>query len=257
MRMRVLSTVKYQYEETVDRAHFQCRLKPAAMQRQVVLSHPLSCEPSGWQLSYDDYWGTRVVDVEISEPHDGFTVSLMSDVNQVDAPPKPLAADFERLEAVGVEDFFWEFLRPTERTRVEPELREQARAARAGSVDPKALVESLAAEMEPGARADDRTHALIGMLRGAGLPARFVTGYRVPLADFDPGQSKAGEFASWVDYWDGAWHGFDPELGTATGDQHVIVGWGRDRSDCPPLRGIYRGAEEATCTREVSFTRLA
>ena len=50
-----------------------------------------------------------------------------------------------------------------------------------------------------------------------------------------------GESHAWVEWWSGAFRGFDPTNRKEVGDRHVIVGRGRDYTDVPPLRGVYDG----------------
>ena len=48
---------------------------------------------------------------------------------------------------------------------------------------------------------------------------------------------------AWVDCLlpDSRWHGFDPTNNLLTNDYYVKVHTGRDYSDVPPVRGVYRG----------------
>jgi transglutaminase-like putative cysteine protease len=66
-----------------------------------------------------------------------------------------------------------------------------------------------------------------------------------------------GESHAWVEYWAGAWTGYDPTNRIRTGPRHVVVGRGRDYGDVLPHKGIYHGAPGSALTVTVSFTRLA
>ncbi|MDO5494462.1 MAG: transglutaminase family protein [bacterium] len=255
MRLRIHSTLTYTYTEPV-RSRVQVRLAPAATARQLVLAHPLSVEPGGFSLTYDDYWSTRVTEIEVAEEHTRFSVSMLSDVNVTGGPFRPLAADFGRVEAAGVEDSFYEFLRPGALTTPGEETRELAVELRSAATSPAELVDSLSKELPSQGSDDELTHLAIGALRSVGVPSRFVSGYRAPFWDFEQGTATAGVITSWLDYWDGAWHGWDPTALQAVGERHVIIGWGRERTDCPPLRGIYTGGGEAEYGSEVLVTRL-
>jgi transglutaminase-like putative cysteine protease len=37
------------------------------------------------------------------------------------------------------------------------------------------------------------------------------------------------------------WVGFDPTNNLLTGERHICVAIGRDRSDVPPTRGVFKG----------------
>ncbi|WP_068400174.1 transglutaminase-like domain-containing protein, partial [Kribbia dieselivorans] len=228
--------------------------------RQLVLAHPLAVDPSGFALTYDDYWGTRVTELEVREAHTRFTTSLLSDVNVTAGPFRRLAADFTHLDAPSVADSFCEFLLPGDPTPVTAADHQRATAARAAAGTPTHLVETLSGTLANAAAGeaatDEVTHRVIAALRSVGVPARFVSGYRAP-DDAEPGSPTPAVITSWLDYWDGAWHGWDPSLGQPVGLRHVIIGWGRDRSDCPTLRAIYSGDAQAECHTEVVVTRLA
>ncbi len=87
----------------------------------------------------------------------------------------------------------------------------------------------------------DISHITVGALRSVGVPARYVSGYLHPVDDADIGDVVEGESHAWVEWWSGAFRGFDPTNRKEVGDRHVIVGRGRDYRDVPPLRGVYDG----------------
>lgn len=257
MRLRIAATLTYRYAEEANQAYVQARLTPAATARQMVLSHPLSFEPTGWQLAYDEYWGTRVVEVEVADPHRRFSVSVLSDVNLTGLGTAARAKDFSRLDSPGLADSFAEFLQSAPLTTLTGEQARRALDVREAAATPAELVERLTRELASDVKGDERTHRVIAALRVVGVPARFISGYRAPMGDFEPGAAAEGSLTSWLDYWDGAWQGWDPEAVRRIGDRHVIIGWGRDRSDAPPVRGIYAGTHEAECSVEVQVTRLS
>ncbi|GAB2790561.1 transglutaminase family protein [Halomonas shantousis] len=95
----------------------------------------------------------------------------------------------------------------------------------------------------------DFAHLAIGCLRSMGLAARYVSGYLETLPP--PGQPRlVGADAShaWVAVflpgW--GWLEFDPTNGSLPGEQHIVVAWGRDYADVPPLTGVMSGGGEHT-----------
>src|SRR4029077_8620489 len=86
----------------------------------------------------------------------------------------------------------------------------------------------------------DFTHLFLALLRGAGWPARYVSGYLGPAGDATviEGQSHA-----WVEVCgsDGRWVGIDPTQGQHTGPQHLRLAVGRDYGDVAPHRGLFYG----------------
>ena len=81
----------------------------------------------------------------------------------------------------------------------------------------------------------DFAHLFLGACRGIGLPARYVSGYI----------HQTGEVAThaWCQVWGGrgGWVNVDPTHGTFPGNGHVKIALGRDYSDVPPNRGVWKG----------------
>jgi transglutaminase-like putative cysteine protease len=89
----------------------------------------------------------------------------------------------------------------------------------------------------------DITHVTIGLLRAMGIPARYVSGYLYPETEPVIDDVVEGQSHAWVEYFSGSWTGIDPTNGLRETERHIIVGYGRDYDDVPPLKGIYQGPE--------------
>lgn len=91
----------------------------------------------------------------------------------------------------------------------------------------------------------DFAHLNIGLLRLAGIPTRYVSGYVAPSPSSDPNKPPA-ELAShaWIEVLlpGAGWTGFDPTYRSRTIAQHISVAAGRDYSDVPPIRGTYKSS---------------
>lgn len=103
----------------------------------------------------------------------------------------------------------------------------------------------------------DMAHVTVALLRAAGLPARYVSGYLHADPEAEPGQTIAGQSHAWAEYWAGSWLACDPTSGAAVAERHVVVARGRDYADVPPHKGIYHGAPGSTLGVTVEVTRLA
>lgn len=86
----------------------------------------------------------------------------------------------------------------------------------------------------------DFAHLFLGGCRGIGLPARYVSGYV-----FQPGEVATH---AWCQVWLGnaGWIDFDPTRGIFPGNDYVMIGIGRDYSDVPPNRGVWKGHADET-----------
>ncbi len=84
----------------------------------------------------------------------------------------------------------------------------------------------------------DHAHILIAAARGAGIPARYVTGYLVT----GMGASSTAAHA-WAEVLvpDLGWVGFDPANNTCPTDNYVRVAAGIDAAGVTPIRGSRRG----------------
>jgi transglutaminase-like putative cysteine protease len=103
----------------------------------------------------------------------------------------------------------------------------------------------------------DIAHVTVALLRAAGLPARYVSGYLHSDPAAEPGQTAVGESHAWVEYWAGSWRALDPTSGASVRERHVVVARGRDYADIPPLKGSYHGAPTSALDVTVEVTRLA
>jgi transglutaminase-like putative cysteine protease len=90
----------------------------------------------------------------------------------------------------------------------------------------------------------DFAHLTIGVLRLAGIPSRYVSGYLAPASDDNVESVGAQASHAWLEaQLPGAgWTGFDPTNGCQVDQRHIRVAVGRDYSDVPPMRGVYRSS---------------
>ena len=83
---------------------------------------------------------------------------------------------------------------------------------------------------------------MIAGLRGLGIPAGYVSGFLRTIPP--PGKTRLeGRDAmhAWVNVWcgrDAGWQEFDPTNDMRAGNDHIVVGYGRDYSDVAPIVGV-------------------
>jgi transglutaminase-like putative cysteine protease len=89
----------------------------------------------------------------------------------------------------------------------------------------------------------DFAHVMIALVRRLGIPCRYVSGYLFQQPD-GSAQSVDGATHAWAEAWFPGleWVGFDPTHNTTTGEGHIRVAIGRDYSDVPPTRGVFKGS---------------
>ncbi len=103
----------------------------------------------------------------------------------------------------------------------------------------------------------DFAHVTCAVLRAAGVPARYVSGYFAPDA-LRVGDEDRVDGHAWVEAGvEGqGWWAVDPTNEQAAAERHVKVGHGRDYADVPPVRGVYRGGQGRQMEVDVRIRRL-
>lgn len=88
----------------------------------------------------------------------------------------------------------------------------------------------------------DFAHVMIAGLRDLGLPASYVSGFLRTLPP--PGKPRlegVDATHAWVAVWCGeadGWIGLDPTNAVVAGEDHIVLGIGRDYADVAPLDGV-------------------
>jgi transglutaminase-like putative cysteine protease len=256
----------------------EARMLPAHSGDQFVLSTNLEISPSAIQHSYLDYWGTRVSTFEVLTPHTELSVTATSlvEVRPSEAPAHDMTWN-ELDELADTSVHFVEHLRSTRLTAPHDEVVTMASDARAAGATPHdtalLIVRAVYDRIEyqrgvtgvhsTGADAwtagkgvcQDFAHVAIGALRSLGIPARYVSGYLHPKPQAAIGETVTGESHAWVEWFTGAWHGYDPTNMIEIGERHVLVARGRDYTDVSPLRGVYAGPSASSIFVRVEITR--
>jgi transglutaminase-like putative cysteine protease len=103
----------------------------------------------------------------------------------------------------------------------------------------------------------DFAHLTLILLRGMGIPGRYVSGYLHPKRQAKVGKTVDGRSHAWIQAWTGSWWNYDPTNDTEISEQYISVGVGRDYSDVSPLKGVYSGQGATDLEVVVEVTRLA
>ena len=98
----------------------------------------------------------------------------------------------------------------------------------------------------------DFANVLLQLLRTAGIPSRYVSGYICP---FTTGLRGEGATHAWVEFFtpNQGWLGLDPTNNIWTMGNHVKLAVGRNFHDCTPIKGTFKGLARQTLSVSVSI----
>ncbi len=279
-RLRIEHTTSVKYAAPVLTSFNEARMTPLTLPTQTTLESRVTAGPGVPVWTYNDYWGTYVSVFDLPDPHDGLLIRAVATVETEEPAPVPAEGrlDWAPLRAAASGGRLLEFMLPTALTTVTPEIAGPV-TGDLGGVSPDEAAGTISARVRervsymPGAtgvRTDaqeawdkgqgvcqDMAHVTVALMRAAGLPARYVSGYLHPDTKARPGSTAVGQSHAWVEYWAGSWAALDPTSGAPVGERHVVVARGRDYADVPPLKGIYHGPPESMMDVTVEVTRLA
>jgi transglutaminase-like putative cysteine protease len=277
-RLGIVHTTRVAYSGAARASYNECRMTPPTMSRQTTLATSVRTGANVPIWSYRDYWGTTVSSFDIQEPHEELLVKASATVQTSAAPDQPAPLPWPELHEQAAASYVLEYLGSTPRTTMDGEVvaavggrvagADPAEAAaeiitwvreRVSYVPASTGVQTTASEAWDDGRGvcQDMAHITVALLRAAGLPARYVSGYLHPDPKAEPGQAVAGQSHAWAEYWTGEWVACDPTNLAPVGERHVVIGRGRDYADVSPLRGIYNGAPSVAMEVTVEVTRLA
>lgn len=267
----------YSYETQVSFARCSLRLEPLSGGGQELISHSVDIRPRpSERTARRDFFGTLTESIVIDTQHRHLRIDARSRVKLSRTPPErdaPSSA-WERVRDAAFEAtslgpsspigyVFASALVPV----LAPVADYAAGSFPAGTgivagaadlmrrihkefrYDPKATVISTPLREVFDKRhgvCQDFAHVMIAGLRGLGLPAAYVSGYlRTIPPEGEPRLQGADATHAWVSVWCGealGWVGFDPTNDLLVGNDHIMLGMGRDFSDVSPVDGIIVGS---------------
>jgi transglutaminase-like putative cysteine protease len=277
-RQRVLHATGYAYPSPATASYNEARLTPRSDSRQNVVLNRVETVPATRSYRYVDYWGTAVTAFDLHAPHTELTVTSASVVETEQPDPLAEKLSWSDLAHEAVIDRYDELLRPTDyapmskriaavgkRIAKEYEPADAVIAAAAWVRSELDYVKGSTGVHTSGSDAlregkgvcQDFVHLSLMVLRGMGIPARYVSGYHHPDADAVIGETVDGQSHAWIQAWTGSWWDHDPTNDSEINEQYVTVGVGRDYADVSPLKGIYHGQGATDLDVVVEITRLA
>ena len=283
MNFAIRYVTSYVYDADVVDNLNALRVKPAANRRQRCDEFSVRLTPEVRLHRHSDYFGTEVVEFEISRPHSNLTIDVRARVS-TKAPGDPPQATWEALREPSYREAGGEFLLQTDDAPMHPVMQELLPTTGALSNPLATLL--LISELVPdrfeyrqgatyvdSAIADllsvgagvcqDFVHLGLCLLRHHGIAARYVSGYLFAAGSGRAQESVEVDTHAWLeallpvlDGGEPVWVGADPTNRGLAGESHVKIGHGRHYPDVPPIKGVYRGAANAELDASVTMTRL-
>lgn len=270
-------TTSYKYDSGVTFCHNIATLKPKTTIGQTLLDYRLEISPKPTEISEKlDFFGNVVTRFSIQSQHSELKVTAHSKVlRDYSAQPDIYTSEVGKNTTLNqalmaLKSFHPEILEVRQFilesiliAKITPEIEAYARI----SFKPDRSIFEAAYELmqriytdfkfdseftnvatpihevmkEKRGVCQDFAQIAIACLRAVGLPARYVSGYIETLPP--PGKVKlVGADAShaWFSLYipKFGWVDFDPTNNQIPKNQHIIVSWGRDYYDVPPLKGV-------------------
>jgi transglutaminase-like putative cysteine protease len=283
MNFAIRYLTRYEYDADVVDNLNALRVKPHGNGRQRCDEFSVMLNPEVRLHQHTDYFGTEVVEFEVSRPHRELTIDVRARVStkQADSPPQ---ATWEALSDPGYREAGGEFLIQTDDAPGHPGLDQMLETTRSAS-SPLAML-MLVSELIPdrfeyrqgatyvdsGVRdllevgagvCQDFVHLGLCLLRHHGIAARYASGYLFAAPTDGGEESVEVDTHAWLEALlpvpaggEPVWVGADPTNRGLAGDNHVKIGHGRYYQDVPPIKGVYRGAASASHEASVTMTRL-
>jgi transglutaminase-like putative cysteine protease len=284
MIFNVVHTTAYEYSAPAVESFTELRVKPRQSNLQNVLHHVTEVTPRAPLEEFVDYYGNTVECLSVPFRHKCLTVTSRSTVETFPHGDALSGLDLTVSEAVrlnwSARRQLFDYLLPSRHAPISPELEAMSKKllpsdasfAEAmmglnqhiyksytympGVTDLRTPLSEVIAKRQ--GVCQDFAHLMIALVRCAGLPARYVSGY---IETYSPGDERAltGAAAShaWVEIYlpSGLWVGLDPTNDIQEGERHVQLGVGRDYQDVSPLRGFFKGSERQQLSVAVTVSR--
>ncbi|HEY4826651.1 MAG TPA: transglutaminase family protein [Solirubrobacteraceae bacterium] len=283
MNFAIRYLTSYEYDGDVADNLNALRVKPATTARQRCDEFSVRLTPEVRVHRHTDYFGTDVVEFEVSRPHRQLIIDVRARVSTRLAAEPPQTG-WDALDDPAYREAGGEFLLQTDDAPEHATMADLL-ATTATAESPLGML-MLISELIPdrfeyrqGATYVDSTvrdlldggagvcqdfvHLGLSLLRHHGIAARYVSGYLFAAGNTDGQESVEVDTHAWLeallpvpDGGEPVWVGADPTNRGIAGEDHVKIGHGRHYADVPPIKGVYRGGASATLEASVTMTRL-
>ena len=279
MAFSIKHVTTFRYHPAVGESVMEVRMQPRSDLRQRCMTFSLDVNPMANVMMYRDFFGNAVHHFDIPGRHKLIEVSAHAivDINSEVRPPL-VETTWDELDTRVSEGDYWEMLLPSHYAQPTAALldlsNELSLARRTAPLElltelNRVLYEKfdyapnttqVDSPIDDALRArrgvcQDFAHIMIALVRQLKIPCRYVSGYLFH-ADKAHDRSPAGATHAWVEAYLGetGWVAFDPTNNLLGSDRHIQVAVGRDYSDVPPTRGVYKGEAESELSVRVTVS---
>ncbi len=271
MYYQIHHVTRFRYSHAISESVMEVRMQPRTEGLQRCLRFKLATNPPARVMNYGDHLGNIVHSFDLPGRHAQLIMQAES-VVEINAPPAlpdslPFRA-WDDLEVMTTTHDYWDFVAASPRVEQTPLLRKFAEESGIdGKLDPLSFLLEVnqsiyhAFDYDSGSTevdspidvalvarkgvCQDFAHIMLAIVRGAGIPARYVSGYLYYESKTDRSTPDASH--AWVEALlpGVGWIGLDPTNNILAGERHIRVAIGRDYGDVPPNKGIFKGAAES------------
>ena len=266
---------RFQYTAPVNESVMEVRMRPRSDSGQRCLHFALTVNPKAHVDFYRDHLGNTIHHFDVPGSHARLGLVAESTVDVDASEPTPGSIDataWRDIDAIAGSGEYFEFLQPSQfatPTALLKAFADEIGAARRD--DPLSLLRELnsrifdALSYAPKSTdvdspidtalssrmgvCQDFSHVMIAVLRGLGIPARYVSGYLYHSAEAQD-RSSDGATHAWLEAMlpGLGWVGFDPTNNLLSTERHIRTAIGRDYADVPPAKGVFKGTADSLLT---------
>jgi transglutaminase-like putative cysteine protease len=274
---------RYRYSRSVWQSMMEVRMHPRSEGNQRCFVFQLSVNPRARIFGYTDSYGNLVHHFDLPSRHAQLTIISDALVNIEAQPPIPEVMEYgawQELEELVEKKDYWDMLMPSYFARSSPELEQLAGEIGANERKgrgPLAFLQDIASGVHRSFRyvkkstavnspiedalrsrqgvCQDFAHIMIALVRNAGIPCRYVSGYLYHSTEIAH-PAADGATHAWVEALLPAlgWVGFDPTINRLASEKHIRTATGRDYADVPPTMGMMKGKAETQLQVRVRVT---
>ncbi|MEQ8445908.1 MAG: transglutaminase family protein [Pelagibacterium sp.] len=284
--------LEYAYDAPVSGGRHLVRVFPANLPGiQRVVAASLTVDPQPAELTeFTDFFGTRVATLAYRSAHEALDIAIAARVEVLRGNPGidfTPTLDTLRKEIAGNWDMGslspHHFLSASPRIGIDPAITAYAGTSARTGASVRDLARDLCLRIHTDFAYDgeatlvdtpvdeafalkrgvcqDFAHIMIAGLRGLGVPTGYVSGFlRTIPPEGEERLEGADAMHAWVKVWCGretGWVEFDPTNAMFAGEDHIVIGYGRDYSDVTPIIGMLRSAGGQETTQAVDVLEVA